>query len=359
MVPYIVLLIIPLLLLMPVRIRGQVVNVDKRNERAIVAFFVILLFLICFRDESIGADTMQYKYHFEKISELQWSEVWNYGYEIGFVVLYKLVASIFKEYRAVMIIVALLSFVPIAMLYRKNNKNAYVAIVFFITFGFAFGAFAGARQPIALAIIALAYPKIKEKKFWHFLCAVLIALLFHQSAFFALFLYPLYHVKLKMKDVMLFLTFVGGVFIFRKQIFSVAMRFAGTKFYERYSEISDTGAYTMMSFYLILSVFIFITTTRKTREKECSGLLNYLLFATVVQVFASIAHGITRINEYFVLFIPLLMAEVLDKPLPQYKHIYRCFKYGVCILFTAYFYYSLTTKGVTPYNIYPYKFSGK
>lgn len=356
MIPYILILAIPALIMNTTSyssVNGYKQKHEDRNKLAIGCFFACVLIMVCFRAESMGADTKQYRYHFDEISKLDWSELRSYGYELGFVFIYKLAHSIFGSYRGAMIMVAVITILPASKVYCQDGEYPYLKIILFaMSF---FGLFSGGRQGMAEGVIWLSYPLIQQKKLWKFLFAVCIATLFHQSALFALLLYPTYHFKIKKTFFPVCLGCMAGVFVLRRQIFSVMIQFAGEKFIERYSTMASTGAYGMLALYVLLSCFMWLIVDDKKRDKEVSGLMNIFLLATGVQMFTSIAHGMSRVNSYYAMFLPLVLPRVFSCTETKYKKIAKTAYYVLCIFFTMYYFF-MVVRGAAIYNIFPYEF---
>ena len=356
MIPYILILVIPAFIMNTTSyspINGLKQKPEDRNKLAIRCFFACVLIMVCFRAESMGADTKQYRYHFDEISKLGWAEIGDYGYELGFVFIYRLAYSIFGSYRGAMIMVAVITILPTSKVYCQDGEYPYLKIILYaMSF---FGLFSGGRQGMAEGIIWLSYSLIQKKKLWKFILAVCVATLFHQSALFALLLYPAYHFKIRKTFFPACLGCMAGVFVLRRQIFSILIQFAGEKFLERYSSIESTGAYGMLALYVLLSCFMWLVVDEENRDEEVGGLMNVFLVATGVQMFTSIAHGISRVNSYYAMFLPLVLPRVFSCIETKYKKIAKTAYCVLCIFFTVYYLF-MVVRGAAIYNIYPYKF---
>lgn len=359
MVPYLILVIVPLLLVLPYTITFNTRSAsltEKRDKRALVFFFSFFLIMLCLKSDYLGADTQQYYYHFSQISSLPWSAIWGYGYEVGFVALYKLISTVTSNFHWAVVVVNLLSVIPIMLIYCSDYKYSYLKIALFISSPLFAGYFSGGRQNIAVGIVLLAYLMVKKKKPLRFLLLVFIASLFHSSAWIALLLYPAYHVRIRKKLLPIIGVLMMVIFVFRRQIFTSLLVIASDKYVNLYGTVTETGAFTLLILYILFSIFIFVVTNVNTRDQETNGLYNYMLIATAIQMFTSIAHGVGRLNMYFIIFIPMLIPKVIECPLPRYRSVVRYANIIMCIFFTVYFFISLTSSTNNITNIYPYKF---
>src|SRR5690606_19464441 len=86
----------------------------------------------------------------------------------------------------------------------KRFSNNYILSVFiYITFGFYTFLFNGLRQGIAMAVCFLALPYLINKNKLKYFLLIVIASLFHTSAWVMLPFYFLVHMKLRLEYKML------------------------------------------------------------------------------------------------------------------------------------------------------------
>ena len=60
-----------------VKVGNSVVRYKKKSIEAIAIFFSILTVLVMFRHESVGTDTPNYIYYFNKYSNLAWNNIYK------------------------------------------------------------------------------------------------------------------------------------------------------------------------------------------------------------------------------------------------------------------------------------------
>lgn len=329
----------------------------RRRKSVFLVFFAILWFFVSFRSNNVGADTQMYLYHYNQISRLEYSELSSYGYEIGYVFFVKLISDIFHSYEAYKILIAVIGMSASAYFYYKKSSSPISTIMMITTFGDLFGNFSGGRQTITTAIMLSSFTFVENKKPIKYICSIAISSLFHNSAWFALLIYPTYHIKLPKKMTPLLLLPIGLIYIFRERFFVAALAFSNAKYLAAYGKVLDTGAYLSFVFFLVLSLFvIFLTYEGASGETYTSGLVNILFLATVVQMFISVAHGMTRVNSYFMPFVPLAIEEAIHSVSPKYSPLARQGQLSLCVFFILYtMLHIYQTLGF--YNMIPYSFS--
>ncbi len=94
-------------------------------------------------------------------------------------------------------------------------------------------------------------------------------------------------------------------------------------------------------------------------DDELFGLRNFLLLAVVLQCFAPIHPLAMRLNYYYILFIPMTMARLIDIPKSSMKRIAKLASVMIALYFTYDFlsktYQSYIT-GISALDTIPYKF---
>ena len=81
---FIALLLIPILL-QHIAIKEGAVNYEKKNQRALAFFFILLTVMLMLRHETVGNDTRNYLHFFNDIAKLPWGRLKEYDLEFGYV----------------------------------------------------------------------------------------------------------------------------------------------------------------------------------------------------------------------------------------------------------------------------------
>lgn len=355
MVPYYIMVAVPAILMMLFGRRSDKFSEEKKNKTVIWFFFGIVLIMLSLRGERVGSDTPVYLGHFERISRFSFKEVFeNYENEQGYYLLNKVISIFTKNKQIFLTIIALICVIPVAVLYGKNSENAMMTIaVFLIGANFPM-LFSGLRQSIALAIVAISYKYIKEKKLWKFLLLILLAFFFHKSAFIALLLYPMYHMNITKPKLFIFIPIIGVVFVFNKQIFEFMLQFLG-EYGEEYSA-EETGAFMMIILFAVFVLISYIAPDESKMDKEAIGLRNIMVLALTMQTFALASPVAMRMNYYNIMFIPLLLPKIINRCHDRNRKTYQFIELGLIVFFILYhFYRAYTSDPAATLMLYPYK----
>lgn len=353
MVVYIILLLLPMMV-QHVVVGKKNLDYEKKNRWALWLFFFMLTILVMLRHESVGNDTRNYIYFFERYASMDWKAVGKESREVGFSYFNKIV-SLFTQTPQVFLAITVI--VTTAMIYptykRLNTDTSFVIIVFSIMSTFVM-MFSGIRQMLAVGLGFAAYELTRRKKLIPFIIVVMVAMSFHLSAIMLVFMYPLYHVKITKKWLIFVVPVLALMFLLNEQIFAglavVIEQYAG---YD--SSITQTGAYTMLVLFGLFAVFAFLIPDEKLLDEETIGLRNYLLFALVLQMFAPLHVLAMRMNYYYIIFIPLLLPRIVECRSERWKQVAVLARHVLIVFFLLYF-FLIKANSDNNLHVFPYHF---
>lgn len=308
----------------------------------LTTFFVGYLILLCLRDSAVGNDTQSYiKLYFQPFIHMTWKEVITYKPdELGFSILVKLIATVTTNERFFIAIIAAISVIPVMLLYRNESRDAAVTCsIFLISLLFEFY-FSGMRQCLAIALTVPAYYMVKEKKLIRFFLIALLAITMHSSAVMILLLYPVYHAKVNRKTLWIVIPLMAVIYRNSSVIFNSLYNLFGGKYFEKYSIlVGNSNQYGLMFLFMLLSFYSIIMMDENRAAKDDIGLRNLLLLATIIQCFAPIHDIVSRMNYYYILFIPIAVSRVNECCKYRFYQISRVASFVMTVFFVFYFFF--------------------
>ncbi len=362
MIPYVLLMFFPALFssfIAQYRCKYVVDHDEKQmilnNNCLLHVFFIMLMTILALRDETIGRDLRNYKHYFETISYMQFNEVLASEHDKLFYLLNWIVGRYTDNYQIFLTIVAVLTILPLAVIYTEDKKHGFLKIVLFMNMSTFIMMFSGLRQAIAISIGVFAYRYVKREKLLCFIICALIAWGFHHSAFMILPFYPLYQIKFKKKHLWFVVPAVLMFFIFNNQIFNWATNLIDSDKYT--SDVTNTGAYTMLILFIMFAVFSYIIPDENKMDDETLGLRNFLLIAVLLQCFSPIHNLAMRLNYYYIIFIPILLPRIISCAKDDLKEVAEFSKIILIIFFILYYTintYNSCQTGISALDIYPY-----
>lgn len=326
---------------------------SRRNIRSMKIFWLILFMLLILRHETVGIDTEVYAYIYEQISDMSWLDAINRSAEIGYSFMNKLVSMFALDFRWILIISAYLSVGFVARGYIRYSLDATLTISIFIILSNFLLLFSGLRQAIAISIGFWTFECVRNKNKGLFITSVILAMLFHTSAFMLLVMYPLYHLRVEKWHLFGIIPVLSVLLVFNKEIFGVLsiilMR------YTKYdATISSTGAVTMLILFILFLIFSFLIPEESELDNDTVGMRNFLLFSVALQMFASLHTLAMRMNYYYIIFIPLLIPRIINCRSIKWKQVGTIARYVMIVFFMVYFFVTAPVDNVL--NTFPYRF---
>ena len=289
-----------------------------------VCFYVccmILLYIACFRDASVGFDHKSYidaslgkELRDEDKAKIE--IVWGW---LNYVFARINIGPVFT------IVTSLLSMVPLFAFVKKESKNSVFSLLLFILIPYGFCFFlTGIRQSLAAGIVVWAYYYLMNRKYIIASVLSILAIGIHASAFFVLLFLPIFFVDVKK---MVFYALLAGSaligFTFRYSIFDifeVISPYVGfLSFYEGYGayhvdDIMNTSG--LLSVIVPPTVFAFLSvkydsTNDFYTKLFCCGVIGTNFFANVPMI--------GRYFMYFTILQLVLVPNVFRKSTYLFK----------------------------------------
>ena len=347
MIPYVFLM----LLTQHLRIKG--IPYQKKMYFGLGMYFTMLTLLIMLRHESVGNDTRNYIRFFEECFRADWSQLQEFGLEIGYVYFNKIVSIFSQTPQVFLAIVAVLITVMIYPTYKRLCVDSSLTIVLFGFMSTFVMMFSGIRQMLAVAIGFIAYEFTRNKKLIPYILTVLLALSVHTSAFMLVFMYPLYHAKITKKWLYVIVPILVGIFALNRPIFSVLTAILA-RFTRLEGAASSTGAFTTLILFAVFTVFSYVIPEESSMDEETIGLRNILLFSLVIQMFAPLHMLAMRMNYYYIIFIPLLLPKIIQYRSKRWSQVAILGRHVMVVFFLIYFFVNASRGGGL--HVFPYHF---
>ena len=353
MLPYYILLCAPILLFLVYGGHTNKIKSQSKNKFIMAVFFAILIVILALREKNVGIDITNYLGMFSRTAKMSFAQIFKfYEDEQGYYLLNKLISFITVDNQWFLVIMALITTIPVAVLYIKESENPILTISIFITISNFSMLFSALRQSMALAVVAISYYFIKHKKPLWFILFILLAITFHKSAFVAFLLYPFYHMNITRNKLLIFVPITTIVLIFNKPIFKFLLQFMNNLGYEY--EYKDTGAYMMIILFALFLALSYIAPKEDELDMETKGLRGISVLALMIQIFALTSSVAMRMNCYTMMFYPILIPKIINRASERNKSIYKIVGIVMALYFIADYIMGMYT-GVDTVNLYPYK----
>lgn len=332
----------------------------KRKKIFMVIVFGVITIIAAIRSSSVGVDTEQFCFAFERIKIMTLSNAFNFfRYEKGFIVLCKILSYIGTNNQILIFCSSLIIFPMIGMFIYKNSKDVVLSSILYITLNTYAMHMNVMRQALAISIFILGYELFfKKNKFVKYFIVVVLASLFHQTALIMLILIMLKNRKYSGKiylitNVIAILTFVLAPIVWRiaTSLFPTYVGYANTE-YINSSYLA--GTISAIIVWLILTMGMFFE--RKNNEKDsvyhfCAYIMSILFIIDVLVIRINL---FVRLATYFGIFTCIWLPSTLHNI--QDKNEKVLMKYIVIVCFSLYWGVLSINRpewyGVIPYNTF-------
>lgn len=289
-------------------------NKEKVNKIICIISFSLLVLIIGLRHPSMGHDLRYftgggYIEAFEKISKFSWREVFSLSYmnyEKGYIILNKLIGSIWLNTNFFILVCSFLSIFPIFVVVYKKSCDSLFSIFIYTGIPCFLMTYSGLRQAIAIGICFFALIFVEKKKILPFVLTILLAFSIHSSAIVFLIAYPVYHMQLGRNARFVSVFIIPVVYMLREQLFDI---FAGLLLGDP-SETYGEGSSTLFLVFSLIYVFCIIFSDY---SKKQNGYMNLFLLACCTQAFGQVHNLAMRITYYFMTTLVILLPSVLKK----------------------------------------------
>lgn len=185
------------------------------RKRYIVSSFLLLIIIASLRDYTVGKDLMgHYARNYMTISRLGWGDLAIFTgsgrYDIGFVILCKLLSYISPDPQFFIVVTSILIFAFVGRyIYWQSDDPVLETILFYCMFLY-FMYYTMIAQAIAIVIVMFALEFLPSKKYAMYVILVLLATAIHSSAIVCLLFIPVSKLQTKRKNIFWFVTALGA-----------------------------------------------------------------------------------------------------------------------------------------------------
>ena len=333
---------------------------NKKNFMTIVCIELILFAGL--RSTNIGVDTKNYLYALNYYRNMPIEAIfttpnpWNIDYEIGYMILTKLLAFARFSDTQFLIVIACLIYIPVFIYIYEESDDVIFSLLFYMCFelfAYSLGIF---RQMISVSILLLSIKHIKNRKFFKFILFVLLAMSFHYSAIVAIPLYFVFGKKFKKIYCLYLLVFEMIAIVFGAEIVGFIFEIVGKYSHYIGSKYGGSGGgYNLLLLHvlLIIGMVIFKNNNIQIKMKISSNSfieatknndfhLFIISFAIILTLLAHTFSVIARANCFYIMLIISYTPTMIRKITTTQTRILM--KIIGVILLIVYFYFSIVNE---------------
>lgn len=216
----------------------------NKRKWFISSSFGLIILLSALRKFTVGIDlSSHYANRFITIANLKWIELPIYQtkhtYDLGFIIFDKIISCISDNPQWFIIVTSIIIFGSVARYIYRHSENIVIETFLFIT-SFTMMMYLNIiAQSLAIAIMLFGFDFLLEKKYFRFVCIVLLATTIHSSAIVCLCFIPLIKIPNKKKYIIRYIIVLCFGTLFLDQIISLLTN----TIFKQFSVYFDVGSY--------------------------------------------------------------------------------------------------------------------
>lgn len=313
----------------------------KKIYCAIIALQWILISGL--RHHSVGSDTYQYYFRFMEAKHISWSEVlqqnWDYifnGLDVkdpGYLLIQKAFLEISDSYHLFLIFIAAVFTGLMARWIYRYSKMPEISFLIYSVLFYAFYSITGHRQTLATALIVfLGYEYAKDRKWLKFAIVAFIAFMIHKSSIVFILFYFIANIEITKIYAVIVSVIILGVAILGIQLYGPIALALG--FDESTIEYAGGGAETYATVLLLVCISSFILYPWISKRREDSKYLYNMMFLTTASTLLVYQQqGFMRIQQYYSLFIMIIIPELILSIEKKYRVIAYLGVVGILVMY--------------------------
>lgn len=127
----------------------------------------------------------------------------------------------------------------------------------------------------------------------------------------------------------------------------------GDDYIESYGFAQETDAYMMLLLFVLCLAFSYFMLDDEYSDTETIGLRNILVLVAALQCFSDSNSIASRMNYYFMIFVPLLIPKIINRT--SYKNRRICYLVGwVMVAYFIFYFFRRAHTGADVLETYPY-----
>ncbi len=273
----------------------------------------------------VGTDFENYMYAYDIITPLDFANMLNTEYEVGFFVVVKMASFLGNVQYLFVLFAALTVYFLIKVI--KDHKNYASLIMFVYLFSYFTGTFNIIRQGLSVIMVCYGFKYLINRSFIKYSFMVLLASLFHTTAIIMLPIYfAVQDVNKKITKKQIFIIFLAIVAILNfNTIFSILTSISIFSDYDTYSQAIDS---TNLSFILSLIMLIVYLSNAKvliSEDKKNKVYLILYIFSVIISFSGYISPFLKRVAMYFSIVDIFIIATLLKSENVKNKDLIKIF----------------------------------
>ena len=283
-------------------------NTKEQRRSIYYASVVFLLIIFIAQDFSVSIDIAEYMRQYAIIPTLTFGQMLTHKFEIGYVLLCRLLEMTFESDRVLLLAMGVLILLPFGRFYDRESSQPMVALMAFVALGMYMHAIIFWRQLAAMAILTFAIPYIRQRKLLPFLLILLAAMSFHKTAVVFLWIYLIYNIPIGKWLLIGCAGFAAVLGFFGNAIIDLGIALLYPK-YALFPRLS-IGGYTLLALLWVVTLLSYWVFRQRMDDPRVRIPFLMILTAATIQPVCFAFYNWLRIVLYFRVALAAITAEL-------------------------------------------------
>lgn len=308
-------MIIYIILVAVILVLPMIKKVDKKRYCIIVG--ILMTAVVGFRSIHMGMGDTENIYIplFNRLSNMSLQESLNFvinkDIEIIFYMLTRIYLIFTQNVRIYLLLLAIPLNFAVARLIYKYSKIPALSFIMFLSLNYFPLSFTLLRHCVALAILIISYDYIYNRKLGKFVITVLVAGLFHRTAWVFLIAYPLLNFRYSYKNLIGIGVFLTFSYALGEKILNWFFTIIKTGHFAYYSN-AEPNTITFFCINLVIILFVMLLVPKYQKEERANLMMNLVTLGTCIASCMLFIGEAFRISNFFTIYSILLLPNAIN-----------------------------------------------
>ena len=305
---------------------GNADNESKGNENRFLDIFskrnvfIVLCFCQCLIISAVrydvGLDYQMYAIGFKSMAASGFSSMTYEDWEIGYILLNKIVGLLTRDVNVMMFITSALALAgPFYMIWRYS-KNPFMSVFLFLNTYLFYLDMNFIRQGIAMSIMCFAYGFLQDRKMWRYILLIAIAATFHLPVIYLIPVYFFTYIKLNLKTMPIYAAAVIIYFVASDAVLNVVLSHFHQEYLgSRFIRLGLAKYYAIIPLILCIALVALVFYMDFDLPKHMNVLTHLMLMMGFWQI-AMTKHSLFERFSYYTM--PFMLIAI-----PEAVHIFK------------------------------------
>lgn len=317
-----------------------IISRPKRKKIFLLFVAIQLIMIFAMRDTDVGVDLLRYNRIYEEISVSNFMDILRnpeYFTSILFYIVIYICTHFGISYHVFLGLFGIIAVVPNIYYINRYSTHPYISVLIYLSLGIYSFQFSGLKQTMAMTLVLFAFDAAITRNIKRFYVFIILAMLCHLTAIICLPIYVIYKLKYKNWMILPIILSLIIAYIFRDNIAQLVTHlFSDGEYLGRYTSSGTVGSTSFFLLLLLVFIIIFANIDIRNNEKLISYYFKLILISVFIQFMSSYAYSFTRLNYYYIQFLPIVISSVIDLPITsnfRNKRFMKILSITSCIIF--------------------------